>query len=87
MDSPFADGIDCAKLEESTTSNQHKGGVIMKGTTMGIDIAKNVFEVYVEDESGQVLERRRLSRKKMLSWLANRPRTMVGMEACGGAHY
>jgi hypothetical protein len=26
MDSPFAEGIECAKLEESTTSNQHKGG-------------------------------------------------------------
>jgi len=59
----------------------------MKGTTMGIDIAKNVFEVYVEDEAGQVLERRRLSRKKLLSWLANRPPATVGMEACGGAHY
>jgi len=87
MDSPFADGIDCAKLEESTTSNQHKGGVIMKGTTMGIDIAKNVFEVYVEDESGAVVERKRLSRKKLLPWFANRVPALVGMEACGGAHY
>jgi len=87
MDSPFADGIECAKLEESTTSNQHKGGVIMKGTTMGIDLAKNVFEVYVEAESGAVIERKRLSRKKLLSWFANRPPALVGMEACGGAHY
>ena len=59
----------------------------MKGTTIGVDIAKNVFEVYVEDEAGQVVERRRLSRKKMLPWFANRPRAVVGMEACGGAHY
>jgi len=87
MDSPIADGIECAKLEESTTSNQHKGGVIMKGTTMGIDLAKNVFEVYVEAESGAVIERKRLSRKKLLSWFANRPPALVGMEACGGAHY
>ncbi len=87
MDSPFADGIECAKLEESTTSNQHKGGVIMKGTTMGIDLAKNVFEVYVEAESGAVIERKRLSRKKLLPWLANRPPSLIGMEACGGAHY
>ena len=87
MDSPFANGIECAKLEESTTSNQHKGGVSMKGTTMGIDLAKNVFEVYVEAESGAVIERKRLSRKKLLPWLANRPPSLIGMEACGGAHY
>jgi len=59
----------------------------MKGITIGIDLAKNVFEVYVEDEAGQVVERRRLSRKKMLPWFANHPSALVGMEACGGAHY
>ncbi len=59
----------------------------MKGTTIGIDIAKNVFEVYVEDETGQVVERRRLSRKKLLPWFANRTPAVVGLEACGGAHY
>ena len=45
----------------------------MKSTTMGIDIAKNVFEVYVEDKGGQLVDRCRLSRKKMLPWFANRP--------------
>lgn len=59
----------------------------MKGTTMGIDLAKNVFEVYVEAESGDVIERKRLSRKKLLPWLATRPPSLIGMEACGGAHY
>lgn len=59
----------------------------MQGTMIGIDIAKNVFEIYVEDETGQVVERRQLTRKKMLPWFANRPRAVVGMEACGGAHY
>jgi len=59
----------------------------MKRTMMGVDLAKNVFEVYVEDESGQVVKRHRLSRKKMLPWFANRPPAVVGMEACGGAHY
>lgn len=59
----------------------------MKGITIGIDLAKNVFEVYVEEEGGALVERRRLSRKKLLPWLANRPRAVIGMEACGGAHY
>lgn len=59
----------------------------MKRTTIGIDIAKNVFEIYVEDGATQGVERKRLSRKKMLPWFANRPPALVGMEACGGAHY
>ena len=59
----------------------------MKGTTIGIDLAKNVFEVYVEDGSGAVSERKRLSRKNLLVWFANRPPAVVGLEACGGAHY
>ena len=37
----------------------------MKSTIIGIDLAKNVFEVYVEDATGQVVKRCRLSRKKM----------------------
>jgi hypothetical protein len=45
MDSPFQDGIRCAKLEDQLTSVPIKGGVIMKRTTIGIDIAINVFEM------------------------------------------
>ena len=59
----------------------------MKSTIIGIDLAKNVFEVYLEDEGGQGIKRCRLSRKKMLPWFANRASALVGMEACGGAHY
>ena len=50
----------------------------MKRTMMGVDLAKNVFEVYVEDESGQVVKRHRLSRKKMLPWFANALRRWWG---------
>ena len=59
----------------------------MKRTIIGIDLAKNVFEVYVEDGVKQTGTRTRLSRKKMLPWFANRSSALVGMEACGGAHY
>lgn len=59
----------------------------MKRTIIGIDLAKNVFEVCLEDEGGQGIKRCRLSRKKMLPWFANRAPALVGMEACGGAHY
>ena len=59
----------------------------MQGPIIGIDLAKNVFEVYVEDEANQPGTRTRLSRKKMLPWFANRASALIGMEACGGAHY
>ena len=59
----------------------------MKRPTIGIDIAKNVFEIYVEKGATQGVERKRLLRKKMLPWFANRPPALVGLEACGGAHY
>ena len=59
----------------------------MKRTIIGIDLAKNMFEVYVEEEGGQGITRCRLSRKKVLPWLANRAPALVGMEACGGAHH
>lgn len=59
----------------------------MNGTTIGVDLAKQVFEVYVDDATGQPVERRRLSRAKLLPWFANRPPAVVGMEACGGAHH
>ena len=87
MDSPFKDGISCAKLDHHLPSVQRKGGVIMKRTTIGIDIAKQVFEMYVEEGGTQSVERKRLSRKKLLPWFAHRPPALVGMEACGGAHY
>lgn len=59
----------------------------MKRTTIGLDIAKQVFELYVEEGCGQRVDRKRLSRKKLLPWFANRPPALVGLEACGGAHY
>ena len=59
----------------------------MKRTIIGIDIAKNVFEVYMEDGESQGGKRTRLSRKKLLPWFANRTKALIGMEACGGAHY
>lgn len=59
----------------------------MKRPTMGIDLAKHVFEVSVKAESGAVIERKRLLCKKLLPWFANRPPALIGMKACGGAHY
>ena len=56
-------------------------------TTIGLDLAKHVFQVHGVDEQGKVVVARKLSRKQLLAFFANLPPCLVGMEACGSAHY
>lgn len=55
--------------------------------TLGIDIAKNVFQLHGVDEKGKVILKKRLSRSQLKSFLVNLPSCLIGMEACGGSHY
>jgi transposase len=59
----------------------------MQVTTIGLDIAKNVFQVHGVDQHGMAVLRKRLSRGRVLAFFANLPRCVIGLEACGGAHY
>ena len=59
----------------------------MKITTVGIDLAKNVFQVHGIDERGTVLLRKQLRRDQMAMFFANLPSCVIGIEACGSAHY
>ncbi|MGL4614800.1 MAG: IS110 family transposase [Shewanella sp.] len=59
----------------------------MKITTIGIDLAKNVFQVHGVDEHGKVLLKKLLKRDQMLPFFANLSPALLGMEACGSAHY
>lgn len=59
----------------------------MKDTTIAVDIAKDVFEIAVSHEPGVVDEKRRVTRKKFLSFFVNRPIATVVMEACGSSHH
>ena len=59
----------------------------MKITTVGIDLAKNVFQVHGVDERGKAVLRKQLKRKDVLSFFANLEPCLIGMEACGSAHY
>ena len=54
--------------------------------TVGIDLAKSVFQIHGVDESGRVLVRRQLRRSQLLAFFEKKPRCLIGMEACGGAH-
>lgn len=59
----------------------------MDATTVGIDLAKNVFEIALADERGHIFERHRLSRARFDRFFVNRPACRIVMEACGSAHH
>jgi transposase len=56
-------------------------------STIGLDIAKNVFQVHGVDRGGAVVVRRMLRRAQVVAWFAKLPRCLVGIEACATAHY
>lgn len=59
----------------------------MEITTIGIDLAKNVFQVHGVDDKGKVVLKKQLRRNKVLEFFANLKPCLVGMEACAGANY
>jgi transposase len=59
----------------------------MKITTIGIDLAKSVFQVHGADERGKTVLRKQLKRKDVLAYFANLQACLIGMEACGSAHH
>src|SRR5512144_955243 len=58
-----------------------------QASTIGLDIAKWVFQAHGADATGRVIFRKRLMRAKVLEFFAGQPRCLVALEACGGAHY
>ena len=58
----------------------------MTSSVIGLDTSKSWFQVHGTDASGQAV-RRKLPRHKLLTFFANMPRSIVGLEACGGAHH
>jgi transposase len=59
----------------------------MKITTVGIDLAKNVFQLHAVDERGKAVLRRQLRREQITPFFANLPPCLIGMEACASAHH
>lgn len=59
----------------------------MKITTVGIDLAKVVFQVHGVDGRGKAVVRKQLKRSEMSSYFANLEPCLIGMEACGSAHH
>jgi transposase len=59
----------------------------MEITTVGIDLAKSVFQVHAVDRHGKAVLRKQLKRRQMAEFFAALPTCLIGMKACGSAHY
>src|SRR5262245_4874484 len=56
-------------------------------TTIGLDIAKSVFQVHAVDAAGKVIIRRQLKRRYVLAFFQKLPSCLVGIEACASSHH
>lgn len=54
---------------------------------LGIDLAKNVFQLHGTDAQGRCVLRKRLTRSKLMAFVSNLPVCLIGIEACGSSHY
>ncbi len=59
----------------------------MNITTIGIDLAKTNFSPAGSDKHGKIVLRKTLTRNKLLSFIAQCPPCMIGLEACSDSHY
>jgi transposase len=59
----------------------------MQISTIGVDLAKNVFQIHGVDNGGKVVVRRQLRRKQVIEFFGKLAPCLVGMEACGTAHH
>ena len=59
----------------------------MNISTVGLDLAKNVFQVHAIDDAGEVIVRRSLRRRQVLPYFGNLEPCLIGIEACGTSHH
>jgi transposase len=72
---------------DETMSPQETSPMKQEMSVLGIDIAKHVLHAVGMDERGKIVLRKRLSRHDLMPFLAKLPPVLIGIEACGGAHY
>src|SRR4051794_41770291 len=79
------DGIDVPRWRcRVTTTGEASMG---QASTIGLDIAKRVFQAHGADATGRVVFRKRLVRAKVLEFFAGQPPCLVALEACGGGAF
>jgi hypothetical protein len=87
MDSSSLTASRCAKVEIRTTTSPERRNPKMNATTIGLDIAKSVFQVHGVERAGKTVARKQLKRAQVLPCFANLPPAVIGLEAGAGAHY
>ena len=58
-----------------------------EASTIGLDLAKNVFQVHGVDAGGQLVIRRQLERRTVLAFFRKLPPCLIGIEACASSHH
>jgi transposase len=82
-----APGIAMCQSVVSIKDHELKEPSVMKTTTVGLDLAKNVFQVHAIDEADEIIVRKALRRRQVLPFFARLEPCLIGMEACGTSHY
>ena len=59
----------------------------MQINSVGIDLGKTTFHLVVLGEAGKVLVRKKFNQRQLLTYTANMPTSLIGLEACSGAHF
>src|SRR5216684_1142708 len=77
----------CATLVLLEQQTSQRGPSMEKASMIGLDIAKNVFEVHGRNAAGEVVLRRSLKRSQVEKFFAKLAPAVIGLEACGSAHY
>ena len=58
----------------------------MNNSVIGLDIAKHIFHLFTQEADGKIIKKK-LKRSELLSFFANYPASIIGIEACGSAHH
>lgn len=88
MASPrFLNGVNCARMESGFYHQPKQEETEMNITTVGMDLAKDVFHIVGLDEQGHEKMKKLLTRRQVLKHFANHPACVIGMEACASSHY
>src|SRR4051812_19231904 len=78
-------GIECARMR--LLRSQTREPSVDQIIRIGMDTSKYIFQLHGVDAEDRPVLRKRLRRKEVLPFFAKLPPTLIGMEACGAAHY
>jgi hypothetical protein len=75
------------KSAKAIWGNRLKVATMTTITTIGLDIAKRVFQAHGADANGRTVLQKKLRREEVLKFFSDLPRCLVGMEACASSHH